>query len=151
MARSVRAVKTRLNEAADQIEESGLPGLIVLDYTFAVNGRASEQVLAFQKPLSDPGDVQRKRFGALHRRVLRPLEPGLIEKGVIGYMLIDRLVIQDGFDEARALGNWKLAVFRDDVVLPSRQEGGPGLARTVFSLLHAVGLPGPSRDLGGKP
>jgi hypothetical protein len=146
MARTVEAVERELLKAGRQIRGAGLPGIIMLDYTFAVNSRESNHVFASPTPLTGVSVAQRKRFRAFRERYLRKLEPKLVASGVVGLVFVDSLVMQDGVDPDGRTGRWCLVTFRDQLALPCKLVRDKGLVETVFEALKHLGLPTPAES-----
>lgn len=142
LARSVNAMKRELIKAAGQIADSKKPGLIFLDWTFAVNSDNTDHFVAMNKPARHLGAVQNARYREVYRNELKRLEPELAAKRVLGVTYVDRLVFQDGIDPITGLGRWQLATFRDQqIILPRHVIGDGNLVETAFQLLAELGLP----------
>ncbi len=107
----------RVSKAGDQIAASGKPGFAFVDRSEAVTPGDKEIVRV--DPLSDAemATARTGRWQFFWSKYERPLRRRLNGKRVLGLVFFDHFILQDGLDQARGIGHWKLATRRESVAM----------------------------------
>lgn len=130
---SLGKLRARISEGAEQTHKTGLPGLLFVDFSEAVN--PGDKVLPLERRIDSLRAVQTARFNAFWERYQTPVREAVNGKRILAIVFFDHIIAHNGL-RAPGVGEWELWTIRDNVKLAvhSKLDG-------LLGLLDAIGLP----------
>lgn len=150
---SLDAIEREVAKAASQIAALAIPGIVMVDYSDAVN--PTDHVLRHfpgEQKLHAAFEMRANQFWKDFGNRVRSATKG---SRVVCTTFFDHLIIHEGLESDRpTVGRWSYQTIRDSFVLETRWIRDKSLGTTANELIQTLGLPDPvsrppSRDLLG--
>lgn len=130
---SLKQLRAKTSDAADQTHETALPGILFVDFSEAVN--PGDKLCVRSSPIPDFGQAQNTRHQQFWKEHGDEVKSAVRRKGVLAATFFDHLIIQQGHSSP-GVGSWEFATIRDNVKLVEHSQ-----LEDVLNALNYVGLP----------
>jgi hypothetical protein len=131
---SLKKLRSNISEAGDQTFATGLPGILFVDYSEAVN--PGDKVLALTSSTADFGAAQTARHKYFWSKHADEVRSAIRKKSVLAIVFFDHLLVQSGLSQP-GVGNWELATIRDNLKMVDHHSQ----IDDALEALNHVGLP----------
>lgn len=137
---SMDAIEREMSHAAKQVDRLSMPGIILMDYSDAVNP-TDHVVLRYpgDKGIRDAFRRRAEYFWLTHGpKILTALKGSRIAS----ITLLDHLIIHAGLDPTNpTLGRWEYQTYRDTYSIPATRQTDREACATASQLIADLGLP----------